>query len=63
MNQNEKFEIKAQLFYNDTGLMAPGTNISLQYGIAYKIRLSAWNVWTEAYGELIDKVLNLCSKP
>tara|TARA_R110002020_G_scaffold150741_1_gene327552 strand:- start:195 stop:401 length:207 start_codon:yes stop_codon:yes gene_type:complete len=50
MNSNERFEYMAELFYKDTGLMAPGKDSPVACGITNREqRDEAWNEWIEKF--------------
>ncbi len=50
MNANERFEYMAELFYKDTGLMAPGKNSPSACGIVSREqRDEAWNKWIDKF--------------
>ena len=50
MNSNERFEYMAELFYKDTGLMAPGKDSPIACGITNREqRYEAWNEWIEKF--------------
>ena len=50
MNSNERFEYMAELFYKDTGLMAPGKDSPVACGITNREqRGESWNEWIEKF--------------
>lgn len=55
MNASVKFEIKAKLFYDMTGLMAPGKDDPLCVDLEHRGEVFA--EWNSVYGEIIYKVL------
>ena len=57
MNSNEGFEVMAELFYRETGMMAPGKDCPAGFGPSdYNERVEAWKKWIEEfYSNLFTK--------
>ena len=58
MNSNDRFELMASKFYDETGIMAPGKDCPAEFGSEhdYQERMDAWKVWVEKfYSELFAK--------
>ena len=50
MNSNERFELMADKFYSETGMMAPGKDYPAGFGVAdYDERVKAWREWAEKF--------------
>lgn len=59
MNENEKFEIKAEAFYKVTGMMAPGKDEGpINSGHSYEERLQEWRFWHKTCGQTINAMLS-----
>ena len=59
MNSNERYEYMAELFYKETGMMAPGKDNPAAFGGADELSereiFEAWDKWTaEFYEKLFD---------
>lgn len=56
MNGNERFEYMAELFYKETGLMAPGKESPAAFGVTdMEERQREFTKWVEIfYDELFD---------
>jgi len=56
MSANERFEYMAELFYKDTGMMAPGKDSSAAFGVTDGAkRNNKWKEWVEEfYSDLFD---------
>jgi len=47
---NERFEYMAELFYKDTGIMAPGKDSPAAFGVTEaKERDAKWHEWVEEF--------------
>ena len=52
MKANERFEYMAELFYKDTGMMAPGKDSPAAFGATNREeREAAWHRWAEKFYE------------
>ena len=50
MNANERFEYMAELFYKQTGYMAPGKDSPAAFGVTDREKsMEAWIEWTEHF--------------
>ena len=60
MNANERFEYMADLFYRQTGFMAPGKDSPAAFGVTDdKERMDAWKAWAEGfYSDLFAQLVN-----
>ena len=60
MNANERFEYMADLFYRQTGFMAPGKDSPAAFGVTDDDeRMEAWKVWVEGfYSDLFAQLVN-----
>ncbi len=56
MTNNERYEIKAMLFYKDTMLLAPGKDDSLG-AVSVETRREVWNMWLKYNEHMIDRTL------
>lgn len=52
MNENIKFEIRADAFHRMTGYMAPGKDA--RYGPSHEERMIAYREWHDKYGDVVD---------
>jgi hypothetical protein len=51
MGYTERFEADAELFYRETGLMAPGKSMPLEMPVSDEARDSGWYEWTRVRSE------------
>lgn len=60
MNANERFEYMADLFYKQTGFMAPGKDSPAAFGVTDdEERLKVWKSWVEGfYSDLFAQLIN-----
>ena len=56
MNANERFEYMAELFYRDTGMLAPGKDQSGYLHNSPDERQDAWKVWTDNFYEQLFNI-------
>lgn len=50
MNTNERFEYMAELFYKETGIMAPGKDAPAGFScLSPEERNLAWGEWSEKF--------------
>lgn len=50
MNANERFEYMAELFYKQTGVMAPGKDSPAGFSVdSYENRQKVWAEWVEDF--------------
>ena len=50
MNASERFEYMAELFYKQTGVIAPGKDAQAGFSVdSYEKRLEVWSEWTERF--------------
>lgn len=50
MKANERFEYMAELFYKETGFMAPGKDSPAAFGVTDRDERDAkWKEWTEEF--------------
>ena len=50
MDANERFEYMAELFYKQTGYMAPGKDCPAAFGGGdYDKRIEMWKEWVEGF--------------
>jgi len=56
MNDNVRFEIKADAFLRMTGMLAPGKHA--WSGPSYYERTEAWEKWNNKHGEIIAAMLD-----
>ena len=56
MNKDEQFEYMTELFYKETGLMAPGKDSSAVFGMASsEARQDKWDEWVpKLYCEMFE---------
>ena len=57
MKASDRFEVMAEKFYRETGMMAPGKDFPAELsGPDCGERVDAWKIWIENfYSELFDK--------
>ena len=55
MDENTKYEIKADAFHRMRGMLAPGKDAWM--GPSHHERMTAWSEWLESYGCVIDAML------
>ena len=60
MNANERFEYMAELFYRQTGFMAPGKDSPAGFGATDDgERLKVWKSWAEGfYSDLFAQLID-----
>jgi hypothetical protein len=50
MNGNDRFEYMAELFYKETGMMAPGKDSCADFGVVeHDKRYAEWKKWVEDF--------------
>ena len=55
MNDNEIYEIKAEMFRRMTGEIAPGKSAApASYPLSYKTRAAMYEVWTSAHKDILN---------
>jgi hypothetical protein len=57
MDANERFEIKAAVFYRMTGMLPPGKDAGIA-GPDYPTRMDEWEKWCEKHIEIVNLVLD-----
>ncbi len=58
LNDNERYEVRAEAFRIMTGHMAPGKDVSpLSYGASYEDGLEAYRDWLAKYGDVTSAML------
>ena len=57
MNANDRFEVMAEKFYKETGIVAPGKDCPAEFSDhSYDQRVNAWRKWAEKfYSDLFSK--------
>lgn len=59
LSDNDRFEIKARLFMDETSYIAPGKDMPIGAGDNHAERAAAWRVWLR-YNEIkIEKILRV----
>lgn len=56
MNENVRFEIKAEAFRRMHGILAPGKD--QREGPSYEVRCKLWKEWLNKYDGVITAMLN-----
>ena len=60
LDVNDRYEIAAMLFQQETGFMAPGKDQSPAFScVYYESREAAWLVWGSSKRALVEKVLDI----
>jgi len=58
LSKNDEFEIRARLFQNETGWMAPGKDSAAAAGVDSSAeREASYRVWIKIRGDFLDKTL------